>query len=61
MENNEDFNGQIQPLDVNSENLVAEIRADLTEIDAMDVSDHVERFEQLHTKLNTALSSIDGM
>jgi hypothetical protein len=61
MENNEDFNGQIQPLDVNSENLVAEIRADLTEIDAMDVSDHAERFEQLHTKLNTALSSIDGM
>ncbi|MEY3636792.1 MAG: hypothetical protein RL147_1221 [Actinomycetota bacterium] len=61
MENNEDFNGQIQPLDVTSENLVAEIRADLTEIDAMDVSDHAERFEQLHTKLNTALSSIDGM
>ena len=61
MENNEDFNGQIQPLDVTSENLVAEIRADLTEIDAMDESDHAERFEQLHTKLNTALSSIDGM
>lgn len=61
MENNEDFNGQIQPLDVNSENLVAEIRADLIEIDAMDVSDHAERFEQLHTKLNTAFSSIDGM
>jgi hypothetical protein len=41
--------------------LVAEVRAELTEIDSMDVSDHAARFEQLHTKLNAALSSIDGM
>lgn len=61
MENNVDSSEQAQPLDVNLENLVAEVRAELTEIDAMDVSDHAARFEQLHTKLNAALSTIDGM
>ncbi|CAB4574243.1 MAG: hypothetical protein F2553_04895 [Actinobacteria bacterium] len=61
MENNVDSSEQARPLDVNLENLVAEVRAELTEIDAMDVSDHAVRFEQLHTKLNSALSSIDGM
>jgi hypothetical protein len=61
MENN--FNGDSlsNATDVNPENLVAEVRAELTEIDAMDVSDHADRFEQLHNKLNSALSSIDGM
>ena len=61
MENN--FNGDSlsNTTDVNPENLVAEVRAELTEIDAMDVSDHAGRFEQLHNKLNSALSSIDGM
>jgi len=47
--------------DVNPENLVAEIRAKLSEIDSMEVSEHAARFEELHQKLNTALSSIDGM
>jgi hypothetical protein len=47
--------------DVNPENLVAEIRAELSEIDSMEVSEHAARFEELHQKLNTALSSIDGM
>ncbi len=61
MENNVNSNEQAQPLDVNLENLVAEVRAELTEIDSMDVSDHAARFAQLHTKLNAALSSIDGM
>jgi hypothetical protein len=61
MDNNVDFNSQVQPLEVNAEDLVGEVRAELTEIDAMDVSDHAARFEQLHVKLNTALSSIDGM
>jgi hypothetical protein len=37
------------------------VRAELIEIDSMDVSDHADRFEQLHNKLNSALSSIDGM
>lgn len=47
--------------DLNSESLVAEVRAELSEIDSMEVSDHAARFEELHHKLNTALSSIDGM
>jgi hypothetical protein len=61
MENN--FNGDSlsNTTDVNPENLVAEVRAELTEIDSMDVSDHADRFEQIHNKLNSALSSIDGM
>ena len=43
------------------ENLVEEIRSDLVEIDAMEVNDHGDRYEQLHQKLSTALSSIDGL
>ena len=46
---------------VNPENLVSEVRAELVEIDAMEVSDHAVAFEELHQKLNAALSSIDGM
>ena len=61
MENNFDGDSLSNTTDVNPENLVAEVRAELTEIDAMDVSDHADRFEQLHNKLNSALSSIDGM
>lgn len=47
--------------DVYAENLVAEVRTELSEIDNMQVSDHASRFEELHQKLNKALSSIDGM
>jgi hypothetical protein len=61
MENNSSGDALTNPADINPENLVAEVRAELTEIDAMDVSDHADRFEKLHTKLNSALSSIDGM
>jgi hypothetical protein len=61
MENNSSGDSLSNTTDVNPENLVAEVRAELTEIDAMDVSDHADRFEQLHNKLNSALSSIDGM
>ena len=61
MENNSNGESLSNTTDVNPENLVAEVRAELTEIDAMDVSDHADRFEQLHNKLNSALSSIDGM
>jgi hypothetical protein len=61
MENNFNSDSLSNTTDVNPENLVAEVRAELTEIDAMDVSDHADRFEQLHNKLNSALSSIDGM
>jgi hypothetical protein len=41
--------------------LVEEVRAELEEIAAMDVSDHAQRFESLHQKLNQALSTIDGL
>ncbi|CAB4861527.1 unannotated protein [freshwater metagenome] len=43
------------------ENLVEEVRNELVEIDAMAINDHAQRFEQLHSKLSTALSSIDGL
>ena len=46
---------------VQGESLVEELRAELQEIDAMEVGDHAQRFETLHQKLNQALSSIDGM
>ena len=45
----------------NGETFVEDLRAELQEIDAMQVGDHAERFEALHQKLNQALSSIDGM
>ena len=43
------------------ENLVEEVRSELVEIDAMQINDHGDRYEQLHQKLATALSSIDGL
>jgi hypothetical protein len=43
------------------ENLVEEVRSELIEIDSMNVNDHGDRYEQLHQKLSTALSSIDGL
>ena len=43
------------------ENLVEEVRSELVEIDSMNVNDHGDRYEQLHQKLSTALSSIDGL
>lgn len=45
----------------NGEGFVEELRNELQEIDAMEVSDHAQRFEALHHKLNQALSSIDGL
>ena len=45
----------------NGEAFVENLRAELQDIDAMQVGDHAERFEALHQKLNQALSSIDGM
>ena len=45
----------------NGEAFVEDLRAELQEIDAMQVGDHAERFEALHQKLSQALSSIDGM
>ena len=43
------------------DSLVEELRSELVEIDAMEVTDHAQRYEMLHQKLNQALSSIDGL
>lgn len=45
----------------NGENLVEEIRNELSEIDSMAINDHAQRFEELHQRLASALSSIDGL
>ncbi len=45
----------------NEQSLVEEVRSELEEIDSMDVSEHAQRFEVLHQKLNQALSTIDGL
>ncbi len=42
-------------------NLVSEVRAELEEIDASDLSEHSARFEALHQKLQESLSSIDNL
>jgi hypothetical protein len=46
---------------LNGERLVEEIRNELGEIDSLQINAHAQRFEELHTKLATALSSIDGL
>ncbi len=42
-------------------NLVSEVRAELEEIDASDLTEHSARFEALHQKLQESLSSIDNL
>ena len=49
------------PVESFNENLVEEVRNELVEIDAMEVKDHAQRYEQLHQQLSHALSSIDGL
>ena len=51
----------IQEDGLNGEGLVEEIRNELVDIDALEINEHARRFEELHTKLATALSSIDGL
>lgn len=52
MENNE----------IAEENTLAdEVRSELSEIDSLDISEHAERFENLHQKLQQALTTIDGL
>jgi hypothetical protein len=41
--------------------LVEDVKAELSEIDASDLSEHSARFEALHGKLQEALSTIDGL
>ena len=42
-------------------NLVQEVRVDLEDIDASDLSEHSARFEALHQKLQTSLKEIDNL
>ena len=41
--------------------LVDDVKAELSEIDSTDLSEHSARFEALHGKLQEALSTIDGL
>lgn len=41
--------------------LADEVRSELSEIDSLDISEHAERFENLHQKLHEALTTIDGL
>jgi hypothetical protein len=41
--------------------LVDEVKVELSEIDASDLSEHAARFDALHQKLQQSLSSIDGL
>ena len=50
--------------DANNEraiDLVQEVRAELEDIDASDLSEHSARFEALHQKLQTSLKEIDNL
>ena len=42
-------------------NLVEEVRNELEEIDASDLTEHSARFEALHRKLHESLTSIDNL
>jgi hypothetical protein len=41
--------------------LVQEVRVELEDIDASDLSEHSARFEALHQKLQTSLKEIDNL
>jgi hypothetical protein len=41
--------------------IVDAVASELSEIDATDVSEHAQRYEALHTKLQETLSGIDGL
>ena len=41
--------------------IVDEVKSELKEIDATDVSEHAQRYEALHQKLQETLSGIDGL
>ena len=42
-------------------NLVQDVRNELEEIDASDLTEHSARFEALHEKLQESLKSIDNL
>ena len=45
----------------NEVDLVQQVRTELEEIDASDLSEHSARFEALHEKLQEPLKSIDNL
>lgn len=47
--------------DIDQESLVVQVKEELHDIDSLELDDHARRYEELHAKLNQALSSIDGM
>jgi hypothetical protein len=44
-----------------SENFVEDVKDELTRIDRLPVTEHADQFEQVHHKLESALSTIDGL
>jgi len=42
-------------------NLLEEVKIELSDIDNSDLSEHSARFEALHGKLQEALNTIDGL
>lgn len=43
------------------DNLVEEVKVELSDIDISDLTEHAARFEALHGKLQEALNTIDGL
>jgi hypothetical protein len=46
---------------VSQSSIVEEVKTELNDIDAREVSEHSERYEALHQKLQETLSGIDGL
>ena len=57
-ENNEVLSENVSTVEVT---LVDDVKAELSDIDSSDLSEHSARFEALHGKLQEALSTIDGL
>ncbi len=57
-ENNENLSENVSTVEVT---LVDDVKAELSDIDSSDLSEHSARFEALHGKLQEALSTIDGL
>ena len=58
LENNGEHEQRTSAVEVT---LVDDVKAELSEIDSSDLSEHSARFEVLHGKLQEALSTIDGL
>ena len=57
-ENNEVLSENVSTVEVT---LVDDVKAELSDIDSSDLSEHSARFEALHERLQEALSTIDGL